>query len=156
MSPASNDAELIKMISKDIEKCTDSLGQFALNQIIQSVWSEVYSYIGSGKYHRQGMKGGFIGSWKKKTTPFNGTEITSEIASDPTSMVLDEDNFIHGSKSGGDRRADLPRLIQEGLGYDWNFSLSRDYWTLIEDMTSNGVFDQVFEAEMHKRGIIWI
>jgi hypothetical protein len=151
-----NDEMLVAVVANDMKKIIEELSLYVLNQVRMSVIENVYNAYQPEYPNRHEMNGGFLGSWEKEGADTIRNIITSKIYSNPNAMILDEENYIHGSESGGDRRAGMPEYIQEGTGYDFDFNMPRDYWTPIAEMVKSGELDNILESAFTKFGIRYI
>jgi hypothetical protein len=152
-----NDIELLAMLMKDFEPITKETGNYVLTQVQQIIYDKVYDVYDPVVYERHEMDGGFVGSWIEETRKNGLNEIDSTIFSDPYLMLLDEENYIHGSPHWGDRRAEMSQNLRYGMHYDWGFNMRRDFWEPIEQFVQDGSeIDTAFEVGMSKRGIRFI
>lgn len=80
---------------------------------------------GSPKVYERSPHGqGFVDAWDTKTTK-NSNGATSELYYEPQKMMVDTDNYIHGSPSSGDIRNVLAEIIYDGLSGD---RFGEGYW----------------------------
>lgn len=112
-------ADIVRVMSEIINEVAEKLVE-KLQEIIQDV---VYDPFTPEVYQRQGMNGGFIGSWTDSSeTNTMGNIVTSTIESDPSKMNINREDFIHGSAlSNGyisDIRDVLAEIINEGHSGD--------------------------------------
>jgi hypothetical protein len=159
MPIARNETELLAMMSKDFLKIVEETSQYTLDQTEKEIELTVYnSFPESPWYKRLERHGGYLGSWVQDTVLTAPDEIEGSVQSDPSLMVLDEQNYIHGSSFFGDQRSEMTENIVTGKNYDWggNASISRDFWSDVETMVTNGSLDAVFENGMRKRNINFI
>lgn len=150
-----NDAMLLKTIGNDLVKVIDDVSKWILNQIEQSLISNVYNYP-EGDYERLEQNGGLLGAWEKEATQFIGNYITSEVGFDYTRLSYVPSLHQHGNLSE-DRRKIIPQLIEEGNGYDFggNAMMQRQFWYIIEESLTDGSLDNVLENSFRKHGIVF-
>ena len=153
--------DVISMVSQNIVEI--------IQETIQEEVYDAYNFVRpeiKTRYPRQGMNGGFIGSWAFRLDNPSKYNLSSTIESDPSSMVYDPKSYIHGGRKAGDRRDIMDALIQEGADvdqYDWYvnpgtpnylgdidnwWTRPRDYWNPTIDYLENqdGLHDAVLMA----------
>jgi len=152
-----NDAMLLKTIGNDLVKVIDDVSKWILNQIEQSLISNVYNYP-EGDYERLEQNGGLLGAWKKDATEFIGNYISVNVGFDPSLLAYVPSLHQHGSLSE-DRRQNMPQLIEEAPsdGYDFGGSASirRPFWDVIEKSLSDGSLDAALESAFTRHGFVW-
>jgi hypothetical protein len=154
--PATNDFELTVMLGEVFKSVVSDVSDFILQQIQMSILSSVYSYP-EGQYERLGMDGGFLGAWTKDISDFAYSYIVSTIAMDATKMIYDSEKHQHGN-SVEDRRVEMDVDIAEGTNYDYggNASIPRDYWTVIDQIVTDGSLDKIVEDSMMAHGLNFV
>jgi hypothetical protein len=154
MLPASNDEELMLMIGNDLQKVIEQLADWILGQITMSLMDNVYSFPEGNTYQRLEMDGGVLGSFTKQITDFTGNYVEAKVFSDPNLMVYDPEKHVHGNLAE-DRRPEILQDIETGTNYDFggNSEIPREFWSIIENMVSDGTLDSVFEGIMLQHGI---
>ena len=158
MPVAKNDAELLQMLMKDFLKITEDTSKYVLDQTVKEIELTVYGLPKSPWYERHNFDGGYVGSWEQMTGMNGPNEIIGTVFSDPFTMVLDEQDYVHGSPYWGDQRANMTENIIKGMNYDWggNAAIQRDFWVDVEQMVSDGSLDAIFEKGMISKGINFI
>ena len=159
MPQAHNDVELLAMITKDFLQITKDTSQLVLNDLKDEIELTVYdAFPESSWYQRNGEKGGFLGSWMQDTGMNGPNEIVGTVYSDPFTMILSEENYVHGSPFFGDQRPYMAENIIEGKNYDWggNAAVPRDFWSDFEKWVTDGSLDAFFEGFMRVHGINFI
>lgn len=71
----------------------------------------VYGAYSPLVYQRSPNGSSFKDAWETKVS-----KGTAELNYAPERMMLDEDNYVHGSPSSGDIRTELATIIYEGIG----------------------------------------
>jgi hypothetical protein len=153
--PITNDAMLLAVVGADMVKVIDDVSEWLLGQIYQSLLTNVYSYP-TGSYERLEDNGGLLGAWKKETIEFVGNYISQQVGFDYTMLDYVAENHQHGNLSE-DRRESIPRLVEEGAGYDFggNATMKREFWSIVEQSLEDGSLDGIVENSFRKRGIVF-
>jgi hypothetical protein len=157
--PFENFADLKTALQNDIFNLVDSLGEKYNTQMKESISEIVYQPYSPRVYKRRGENGGFLGSWFSNTS-FPGGDLNfmqNEISSDPDSMELVPEDFVHGSSRNvspgdmyekhhtdifikminnateADRRADMPGIIAGGRRYDFVIPAEVLHWQEVDE-----------------------
>ena len=163
MTKICNDKELMAVLMNDFTEIINVVADRVLEEIVKpSIQENVYDVGNPTTYDRQGETGGLLGAWEKNDPSVTGNIINSEIAVNPLSMTLDNENFIHGSQywAMNDVRSILAGIINDGesgnlFGNGW-WRTPRNFWSPIEIAVKNGSINKIIEDEMTKRGINWV
>lgn len=176
-----NDTELINAIKNDLSHIVNDVSKKMRDVVKQNVVFEVYAQHTPRMYKRRGKTGGFLGSWISDPVPESG-DIYSIIRSDPDSMDLDAENYVHGQNpnsimafdypySSGDRRSRMAEIIAMGTDYDFYvdadsesymgsednwWTRPRDYWSPSLQYLNDGGTDLDVIAAFNKRNIKFI
>ena len=157
-----NDIQLQQVIINDLNGIIDEVAGKLLNNLQDSIQTEVYDAGKPVRYKRQGMDGGIQGSFETSTAVTMGNKsVEAWIEQNPMSMKLDELKNIHTSR-GNDVRSILADIIIEG-NYDDEFYATdkygfwrepRDFWEpFMKELDKNG--NKFIEEAFRNRGIVY-
>lgn len=157
-----NDIQLQQVIINDLNGIIDEVAGKLLNNLQDSIQTEVYDAGKPVRYKRQGMDGGIQGSFETSTAVTMGNKsVEAWIEQNPMSMKLDELKNIHTSR-GNDVRSILADIIIEG-NYDDEFYATdkygfwrepRDFWEpFLKELDKNG--NKFIEEAFRNRGIVY-
>ena len=156
---ANNDIELMDAIGRDMKLVIDEVASKILEMLIDSINQVVYDAGVPHLYRRLEMNGGLSGEWRKSNAEIIGNEIISTIDSDPTTLVVDPENFVHGSNHWemDDISGLLNEIIIEGKSGPYFgegfWREPRDFWSPIIAMLEDGTVDSMIAESMIKNGI---
>lgn len=156
-----NDDELNAALLNDFMGMIDELTIEFLNKLLEYIETEVYDVGSPQWYDRNKLNGGLLGSFEASNTKKVMQRIFQTIAQNPNSMILDSDEFIHGSNYWvmDDIRDLLTEIVVEGksgkLFGDGFWRQPRDFWTPMMDFLQTAEADKIFENIMTKHGIVW-
>lgn len=111
-----NDAQM-SMILNDI---AHDVAKAVADKLYQTNQEEIEAIVYKGyicpdpndpNRYKRSESGGFKDAWETKVS-----KGTAELNYAPEKMVLDENNYVHGSPESGDIRTELATIIYEGIG----------------------------------------
>lgn len=159
MTEIRSDTELRNLLGNILEDTIEKVSDKVLEMLIEYINKYVYGsnpkpneiyYNGTRKptyefreaFRWDEMKKGLI-------------EISRMLFYDPSKMRHDADTYLHGSKVGGDSRANLADILNvSGFTSSWNWKKSEPYWDNFIDDLFKGELDKMFTEAFKYYGII--
>ena len=162
-----NDDLMTYALTKEMTSIIDSIMDKLLIELKKQIQEIVYNAYIPKVYDRQGEQGGLLGEWIKTSEKpvINGNIISSGIEEMPDWMVVDSENFIHGSVGlwvMDDIRELLTEIITEGktgshfdFAQDLSFKEPRDFWQAFINLLDSGKIEELIEEEFNSRNIVY-
>lgn len=156
-----NDVALDYFLYNAAKKVVENVAEKVVQEVKNRIDIDVYSAGNLRRYYAKGNKKptyDFRDSWDKKVEE-SQMEVSGVVYQEYQLMILDADNFIHGSrhyKKGEDVREFLAKIINEGksgaiFGYGF-WREKRPFWDNAMKILEDGTIDKWIKEEFAKAG----
>jgi hypothetical protein len=166
-----NAAELKNALNLPIKRSIDQLSDIILKKMKDNIKTIVYGAGTPSKYKRQGLNGGFLGSWMYiQQWDFGNVLAKSTIFMNPDALRLDQANWIHGSsynkKDGTHYESDIRKvldsmiieagdLVGNKFGYGW-WKEPRDFFSPTLEYVEKDILQSEIKTVFAKNKLILV
>lgn len=159
-----NETQLKAIMLSQMKSVVDMVVDEILESLKKNIDKKVYNSYSpvEGGYQRLGDNGGLRDLWEEEKSKIKNSKIIGEIKERPERLVLNEDNFQHGSRFWyrNDIRDMLAYIVIEGKSGDlfgegaWR--KPRDFWHPLIDKLDAGQINKMIEKAFRKHKIKFI
>jgi len=164
---AIDEQELKALILLQMKSVMDMIVDDILKLLKKNIDKKVYNAFSPVKYERLGDNGGLRDLWQEEKSKIVGGRVVGEVKESPERLILNQDNFQHGSKFKrqegwyeSDIRDALAEIVIEGKSGDLfgegKWRKPRDFWNpLLKDLKDDKI-NQIIEKAFRKHKIKFI
>jgi len=162
-----NETQLKLIMLNQMKSVMDMIVDDILELLKKNIDKKVYNAFSPVKYERLGNNGGLRDLWQEEKSKTVGGRVIGEVKESPERLILNQDNFQHGSKFKrqegwyeSDIREALAEIVIEGksgdLFGDGKWRKPRDFWHPLIDKLDAGQINQIIEKAFKKHKIKFI